>query len=242
MNEIPEVPHQQMQWIAPPVTYAMPPPPVQHSADPYLQPAYDQMTPMMTMQHGGPVPMHGGQEYIPPLHQISPQQVHNVAAALTQMTHATPHSVPIMATHSAHDYGAPSPRYQSYYNQGRYYNGGKNGHPRFQRDREVTKIPSRFQKQSTKAPNTYSQRKAIKERNLPKALGTTAPASARRLTVFGTGNAVNNLSEPELGEELGVPVRLVPVDTLNAFQEKISVGGSGVGPFRIDPRAVQRRP
>ena len=85
-------------------------------------------------------------------------------------------------------------------------------------EREITKIPLKFQKQSTKAPNTYSQRKAIKERNLPKARSEEAPASARRLTIFGTSNVVNNLGESDLSKELGVPVRIIPAMRLDVFQ------------------------
>ena len=87
-------------------------------------------------------------------------------------------------------------------------------------EREITKIPLKFQKQSTKAPNTYSQRKAIKERNLPKAASSHAPATARRLTIYGTSNVVNNLSEADLSKDLGVPVRLIPAMKLDAFQVK----------------------
>ena len=90
-------------------------------------------------------------------------------------------------------------------------------------EREITKIPLKFQKQSTKAPNTYSQRKAIRERNLPKAKSSTPPASARRLTIYGTSNVVNNLSESDLSKDLGVPVRLVPAMKLDAFQETIEM-------------------
>jgi len=90
-------------------------------------------------------------------------------------------------------------------------------------EREITKIPLKFQKQSTKAPNTYSQRKAIKERNLPKARSEEAPASARRLTIFGTSNVVNNLIESDLSKELGVPVRIIPAMRLDVFQEKIEL-------------------
>ena len=68
------------------------------------------------------------------------------------------------------------------------------------------------------ASSTYSQRKAIRERNLPKAWSEEPPASARRLTIFGDSNVVNNLSESKLSKYLGVPVKLIPAMGLNDFQ------------------------
>ena len=56
---------------------------------------------------------------------------------------------------------------------------------------------------------------------MPRASSRTAPTSAKRLTVFGTSNVVNNLNEGELSEELSIPVRLIPAMKLEVFKDKI---------------------
>ena len=56
---------------------------------------------------------------------------------------------------------------------------------------------------------------------MPRASSRTAPNSAKRLTVFGTSNVVNNLNEGELSEELSIPVRLIPAMKLEVFKDKI---------------------
>ena len=68
------------------------------------------------------------------------------------------------------------------------------------------------------ASDTYSQFKAIRERSLSKARSEEAPASARRLTIFGDSNVVNNLSGSKLSKSLGVPVRLIPAMGWDDFQ------------------------
>ena len=58
---------------------------------------------------------------------------------------------------------------------------------------------------------------------LPRAETTTAPPTARRLSIFGTSNAINNLTEADLARDLGIPVRLIPAANCSAFREKISL-------------------
>ena len=59
---------------------------------------------------------------------------------------------------------------------------------------------------------------------LPRAEGPVAPSTARRLTIFGTSNIVNNLIESDLSKDLGgVPVRLIPAPNCAALREKIGL-------------------
>ena len=79
------------------------------------------------------------------------------------------------------------------------------------------------------AQNTYSKRLAEKENamrrsSLPKALTTTAPEAAIRLTVFGTPDIINNLDESDMSESLnGIPVRLIEAKNLSEFRQKIDM-------------------
>ena len=87
-------------------------------------------------------------------------------------------------------------------------------------EKEVTRIPPRFQKQRPSANQHQASEKAL---GLPRATTRTAPATAKQLTIFGTSNVVNNLNESELGDDLGVPVRIIPAMKLDVFKEKIAM-------------------
>ena len=84
----------------------------------------------------------------------------------------------------------------------------------------MTRIPPRFQKQRPSANQHQASEKAL---GLPRATSRTAPATAKQLTIFGTSNVVNNLNESELGDDLGVPVRIIPAMKLDVFKEKIAM-------------------
>ena len=170
--------------------------------------------------------------------------MHHPHGALTQITH-TQHSVPIMATQQfvpssgSRNIGNGGSSSDPYYGRG--YSrpsgggGGRGSGWRDQSDRntrEVTRIPPRFQKQRPPptATNSYNSEKAAgstenkpRAANLPEASGSTPPPGCRRLTIFGTSNVVNNLSESDLAESLNIPVRLIPAMKLEAFNEKIGM-------------------
>merc|ERR1712018_820875 len=69
-------------------------------------------------------------------------------------------------------------------------------------EKEVTRIPPRFQKQR---PAQQSYQASEKASGLPRAQSRSAPEAARRLTIFGTSNVVNNLSTDQLERELNIP-------------------------------------
>jgi hypothetical protein len=56
---------------------------------------------------------------------------------------------------------------------------------------------------------------------LPRAQSQVSPSTARRFTIFGTSNVMNNLSESDLSKDLGVPVRVIPAANCTALREKI---------------------
>lgn len=56
---------------------------------------------------------------------------------------------------------------------------------------------------------------------LPRASSSVPPASCRRLSIFGSANIVDNLSESDLESVLGVPVRLIPTSNCRTLREKI---------------------
>jgi hypothetical protein len=58
---------------------------------------------------------------------------------------------------------------------------------------------------------------------LPRALSSQAPSTARRLSIFGTSNIVDHLSEADMSKDLGVPVRLIPSSNCATFREKIGL-------------------
>ena len=79
------------------------------------------------------------------------------------------------------------------------------------------------------AQNTYSKRlvekeNAMRRSSLPKALRSSAPDTAIRLSVFGTSDIINNLDETDMSESLnGIPVRLIKAKNLTEFREKIDM-------------------
>ena len=187
------------------------------------------------------------QEYLPMPHQQSHHQ------ALTQITHATQHSMPIMATQQ---FVAPAPatastgtKDNSFYGRGfsrpsatanTSDRGGSSSNssntPSSRNmnwrnpEKEVTRIPPRFQKQrplhqhsASSGKQSPRSRMSARDRNLPRATSRSAPSTANRLTVFGTSNVVNNLSESQLSEALFIPVRLISAMKLKEFKEKISL-------------------
>merc|ERR1711976_38340 len=137
--------------------------------------------------------------------------------------------MPIMATQQ---YIPPAPKDDNYYgsdNSSRSYRS--NPQPNSSRnmnwrnpEKEVTRIPPRFQKQRP-AQQSYqsasSSEKVLNSGSLPRASSRTSPEAARRLTIFGTSNVVNNLSTEVLESDLNIPVRLIPAMKLDAFKEKI---------------------
>ena len=163
--------------------------------------------------------------YIPmgshPEYMTHPPLVHHGHQAMTQITHAT---MPIMATQQ---YIPPAPKDQNYYgSQNRSYNRNSTTNPGSSRtmnwrnpEKEVTRIPPRFQKQRPAPQQSYQATE--KASGLPRASNRTAPASAKRLTIFGTSNVVNNLSTEVLEQDLNIPVRLIPAMKLYDFKEKI---------------------
>ena len=101
-------------------------------------------------------------------------------------------------------------------------NGGSRGSYSWRNpEKEVTRIPPRFQKQRPSANQHQASEKALAA--LPRATSRTAPSTAKRLTIFGTSNVVNNLNETELGEDLGIPVRIIAAMKLDVFKEKIAM-------------------
>ena len=56
---------------------------------------------------------------------------------------------------------------------------------------------------------------------LPRTESRVAPPTARRFTIFGTSNIMNNLSESDLSKDLGVPVRVIPAANCTTLREKI---------------------
>ena len=186
------------------------------------------------------------QEYLPMPHQQSHHQ------ALTQITHATQHSMPIMATQQfvappapaakennfyGRGFSRPSPTTSSNVNTSAGGGGGSNSNTPSSRnmnwrnpEKEVTRIPPRFQKQrpglhqnSASSGKQSPRSRGSRDRNLPRATSRSAPSTANRLTVFGTSNVVNNLSESQLSEALFIPVRLISAMKLKEFKEKISL-------------------
>lgn len=141
---------------------------------------------------------------------------HGHHQAMTNITHAT---MPIMATQQ---YIPPAPK-DSYYGNRTSYRPSTNGRGgrswSSNPDKEVTRIPPRFQKQRP----VHQHQASEKAQGLPRATSTTAPLSAKRLTIFGTSNVVNNLNETELSEALNIPVRLIPAMKLEVFKEKIAM-------------------
>ena len=172
--------------------------------------------------------IHQPTEYIPIHHQSHHQ-------AMTQITHATQHAMPIMATHATQHY--VTPKDNNYYGRGfsrppvnssssggsRSSNWRENKFP----DKEVTRIPPRFQKQRPlhqhSAASDKPSAKPFSNVNLPRATSRTAPTSANRLTIFGTSNVVNNLDESFVSDNLSIPVRLIPAMKLEVFKEKIGM-------------------
>ena len=79
------------------------------------------------------------------------------------------------------------------------------------------------------AQNTYSKRlvekeNAMRRSSLPKALSSSAPETATRLSVFGTPDIINNLDETDMSESLnGIPVRLIKAKNLTEFRQKIEL-------------------
>ena len=73
--------------------------------------------------------------------------------------------------------------------------------------------------------------KTKRQNELPKAVSDTAPATAVRLTIFGSSNVVNHLNETDLITSClgGVPVRLIPAARLSEFREKIEMVCSKCG-------------
>ena len=179
---------------------------------PYQEPS----NPMM-------IPMGSHPEYM-----THPPLVHHGHQAMTQITHAT---MPIMATQQ---YIPPAPKDNNYYgsnNSSSSRSYRSNPQPNSSRnmnwrnpEKEVTRIPPRFQKQRP-AQQSYqsasSSEKVLNSGSLPRASSRTAPEAARRLTIFGTSNVVNNLSTEVLENDLNIPVRLIPAMKLDAFKEKI---------------------
>ena len=121
---------------------------------PYQEPASPMMIPM-------------GQEYLahPPLVQ------HTHPQAMTQITHAT---MPIMATQQY----IPPVQNRDFRSR-----NSRNSTNWRTPDKEVTRIPPRFQKQR---PAPLAQYQASeKVQSLPRATSRTAPSTSKRLTIFG---------------------------------------------------------
>lgn len=98
------------------------------------------------------------------------------------------------------------------------------------RDREITKIPPRFQKQ--RVPIRPQQpRRTAQNSQLPRAEGQTAPSTAKRISIFGNSNIINNLSEADLSKDLGIPVRLIPAANCSNFRDKIGMIDPALGRF-----------
>ena len=187
----------------------------QHSQQYMHIPYQDPSNPMM-------IPIGSHPEYM-----THPPLVHHGHQAMTQITHAT---MPIMATQQ---YIPPAPKDNNYY-------GGNNGSQRSYRsphqatsssrtmnwrnpEKEVTRIPPRFQKQRP-AQQSYQSSASSSEKvtsRLPRASSSKAPDASRRLTIFGTSNVVNNLSTEVLENDLKLPVRLIPAMKLHDFKEQI---------------------
>jgi hypothetical protein len=149
--------------------------------------------------------------------------VHPHHQALTQITHATQHSMPIMTTHTQQF--VPTKHQEStYYGRG-YARPNNNGNSRtsWQKnpEREVTRIPPRFQKQ--RPQHQTSEKPAAQQQKLPRATSKTPPALAKRLIIFGTSNVVNNLTEADLSEELNIPVMVIPAMKLEDFRVNIGL-------------------
>ena len=193
----------------------------QQANDQYQQSLYQQQfmhIPFQDTANQMMIPIASHTDYMtqPSLHQVHHGHPHQ---AMTQITHAT---MPIMATQQ---YIPPAPKENNYYGRGfsRPSNGSR-GNPhslanwRFP-EKEVTRIPPRFQKQRPAHQHQASE----KAMGLPRATSRTAPSAAKRLVIFGTSNVVNNLNESELAEQLNVPVRLIPAMKLEAFKEKIGM-------------------
>ena len=65
---------------------------------------------------------------------------------------------------------------------------------------------------------------AMRRSSLPKALSSSAPETATRLSVFGTPDIINNLDETDMSESLnGIPVRLIKAKNLTEFRQKIEL-------------------
>jgi hypothetical protein len=61
------------------------------------------------------------------------------------------------------------------------------------------------------------------DQKLPRASSSTAPHTSKRLSVFGSSNVVNNLSEADLGRDLGVPVRMIPTSDCKSLRDQVGL-------------------